>query len=178
MTCFLVVVKQSIYQPVFYLYIIHQLYTTDLNYSDHIPFFRKISLIFSRYTDPGSALTQPQEDLETYFKGSSSYFTQGLQSAYTGVQSGNKYILEHFSKIFVIIVKDFFVTSSSPTQFVTLSDCASPRFLFLISYQNCSSDDSYSGSQELLISAFNLAIIFSLPRQQKVTFGLCGLKYK
>jgi len=42
----------------------------------------------SWYTDPGSALTQPQEDLETYFKGSSSYFTQGLQSAYTGVQSG------------------------------------------------------------------------------------------
>eukprot|EP00090_Calanus_glacialis_P009038 TRINITY_DN17370_c0_g1_i1.p1 TRINITY_DN17370_c0_g1~~TRINITY_DN17370_c0_g1_i1.p1 ORF type:complete len:426 (-),score=16.63 TRINITY_DN17370_c0_g1_i1:1554-2831(-) len=42
----------------------------------------------SWYTDPGSALTQPQEELETYFKGSSSYFTQGLQSAYSGVQSG------------------------------------------------------------------------------------------
>ena len=50
-----------------------------------------------RYTDPGSSLGQTQEgDLETYFKGSSSYFTQGLQ--YSGAQTGETCLSEPISK--------------------------------------------------------------------------------
>ena len=65
-------------------------------------------MLLFRYPSESTGLHQ--EDLENYFKGSSgattvgtgasgvSYFTQGLQSAYSGVQAGKRiFILQYFS---------------------------------------------------------------------------------
>ncbi len=68
-------------------------------------------MLLFRYPSESTGLHQ--EDLENYFKGSSgattvgtgasavsgahSYFTQGLQSAYSGVQAGKRiFILQYF----------------------------------------------------------------------------------
>ena len=46
-----------------------------------------LTCVCCRYTEPGSSLSQaPEGDLESYFKGSSTYFSPGLQ--YSGVQTG------------------------------------------------------------------------------------------